>query len=230
MFWEEEEDKNLPYKIPEDVIDLSFSIACKSLPLNHAWELSSQILSHLPWIKNDPVAGIHQIHVAESNNGWLRPEDTDGALLHPSRRTKLTLRIPIEKLGEAQSLSGKILNINNYSLEVLKSKKKALSNASVIFSRYLLSNSSEEDETQFLTRMAKDIKDKTDLTVKKMLCGKSHIIRTPQGDLETRHLMIADLDSATSIKLQQLGLGKGKELGCGLFLPHKGIRSLNSTD
>jgi hypothetical protein len=42
--------------------------------------------------------------------------------------------------------------------------------------------------------------------------------------------MIADLDSETSIKIQQLGLGKGRELGCGLFLPHKSIKTLKPTE
>ena len=63
-----------------------------------------------------------------------------------------------------------------------------------------------------------------------MLCGKSHTIKTPNGYLKTKHLMIADLDNNTSIKIQQLGLGEAKELGCGLFLPHKGIKSLNASE
>ena len=63
-----------------------------------------------------------------------------------------------------------------------------------------------------------------------MLCGKSHAINTPEKTLKTRHLMIADLDNDTSIKIQQLGLGEAKELGCGLFLPHKGIKSLIASE
>ena len=42
--------------------------------------------------------------------------------------------------------------------------------------------------------------------------------------------MIADLDSDPSVKIQQYGLGEGKLLGCGIFLPHKGIKSLNVTE
>jgi len=228
MFWEEDEDKTLPYAVPEDVIDLVFSIKAKTLPLNHAWALSRETLKHLPWFAEDPIAGIHQIHVAESNNGWMRPDDDEeNALLYPSRRTKMTLRIPIEKIEEAKKLSGVILDIDDHSLQLGSSKKKIFSNASVIFSRYVLSDVSET-EHDFLSRMSQELAAKTNFKVKKMLCGKSHVIKTPDKDLTTRHLMIADLDSDTSIKIQQLGLGESRILGCGLFLPHKGIKSLNA--
>lgn len=228
MFWEEDEDKSLPFAVSEDVIDLVFAIKCKTLPLNHAWSLSREILKYLPWIEYDPHAGIHQIHVAESNNGWMRPDDDEeNALLYPSRRTKMTLRIPIDKRNETENISGIMLDIDGHKLEVGNSKKKVFTNASVIFSRYVASKA-DEDENGFLLRISQELKTKTNFNVKKMLCGKSHAIKTPNGNFTTRNLMIADLDSETSIKIQQLGVGKSRELGCGLFIPHKGIKSLNS--
>ena len=230
MFWEEDEDKTLPYEVPDDVIDINFSIKSKALPLNHAWVLSKEIQQALPWMKNDPVAGIHQIHVAESNNGWLRPDDDEeGALLYPSHRTKLSLRIPGKKLKEAQALTGQRLSLDGHEISIGKSRKKELTNASVIFARYVAS-SKDEDENSFLQRIHNDIQTLTDVKVKKMLCGKSHSISTPGGDIFTRHLMIADLDSDPSIKIQQFGLGEYRQLGCGLFLPHKGIKTLKPTE
>jgi hypothetical protein len=35
--------------------------------------------------------------------------------------------------------------------------------------------------------------------------------------------MVADLEAEESVALQQQGLGQGRMLGCGLFVPHKGI-------
>lgn len=230
MFWEEDEDKTLPYQVPDDVIDLNFSIKCKTLPLNHAWPLSTEILKILPWIKNNPNAGIHLIHVAESNNGWLRPEDDEeGALLYPSHRSKLTIRIPSNKLEDAKNLTGNTLDIDGHSLSIGTAKQKALSNSGVIFSRYVACEKNE-DENSFLDRVHADIKHITGVTIKKMLCGKSHFINTPNKKILTRHLMIADLDSDPSIKIQQTGLSKYRELGCGLFLPHKGIKTLKPTE
>ncbi len=230
MFWEEDEDKTLPYQAPDDVIDMVFAIQSKTLPLNHAWPLSREIIKHLPWMPEHDYAGIHQIHVAESNNGWMRPEDDEeGAVLYPSKRTKLTIRIPLEKFEDASNMVGHTLDINGHNLVVGKAKKKVFTNAGVLFARYVLCEPNE-DENSFLTRIAKEIKSKTGFKVKKMLCGKSHNIFTPEAELHTKHLMIADLDSDTSIKIQQLGLGGSRELGCGLFLPHKSIKTLKPTE
>jgi len=66
--------------------------------------------------------------------------------------------------------------------------------------------------------------------VRKLLCGIEHTISTPDGDIETRSVMIADLDKAASLSLQQTGVGPGRHLGCGIFLPHKGIRAVGETE
>ncbi len=229
MFWHEDEDKTLPYQAPDDILDVSFAIRCKQLPLDHAWALSRAIRAALPWFDEDEVSGIHTIHVAESANGWLRPEDTDGQWLIPSRRTRLSMRIPKERLAAIQQLSGQTLDIAGHALTVGDSKEKSLSNTSVLFARQVLS-APEENEPEFLQRIATEIKQLTDLNVKKMLCGKSHLLQTADGHQLTRHLMIADLDNDPSIRIQQYGLGTGRKWGCGLFLPHKSIKTLKQTE
>lgn len=228
QFWEEEDDKTLPYSAPDNIFDVMFSISCKSLPIDHAWELSQELLKHLPWINDYEGAGIHQIHVAESNNGWIRPND-EAALLFPSKRTKMSLRVPSEKYDELHNLIGKSVYIQGHELILGKFKKKPLGNSGVIFSRYVLIKDNQT-ENDFLTEIATEIKEKTNTSIKKMLCGKSHTIKTPDALLKTIHLMIADLDDDTSIKIQQLGLGQGREIGCGLFLPHKSIKTLKPMD
>ena len=61
------------------------------------------------------------------------------------------------------------------------------------------------------------------IEVSKMICGKSGMIRTDEGNIFTRALMIADLQADESVRLQQHGIGDARLLGCGLFVPHKGI-------
>jgi hypothetical protein len=39
--------------------------------------------------------------------------------------------------------------------------------------------------------------------------------------------MVASLTVAESIRLQQRGLGSNRLLGCGIFIPHKGIDPVN---
>lgn len=229
MFWQEDEDKTLPYRAPDDILDLSFAIQCKQLPLDHAWALSQAVHAALPWLQEEEVAGIHTIHVAESGNGWLRPDDTKHQMLLPSRRTRMSLRIPKHRITDSRKLTGKTLDIDGYPLTVGAAKEKSLLNASVVFARYVLSDTGET-EPDFLQRMAQEIKELASFKVKKMMCGTSNTIDTPDGLLHTRHLMIADLDNDSSIRLQQYGLGGGRKLGCGLFMPHKSIKTLKPTE
>jgi hypothetical protein len=50
----------------------------------------------------------------------------------------------------------------------------------------------------------------------------------PEGAIHTRSLMIADLRKAESVKLQEVGIGKHRLLGCGLFLPQKQAKVRNT--
>ena len=227
MFWQEDEDKSLPYQTPDDVIDVLFSIRCKQLPLDHAWALKEAISDSL----NEEIPlGIHHINVAESSNGWNRPDETPETLLYPSRRTKLIIRTHKDHVDALEKLCDGKLSIAGYPLEIGKMKTRMLTNASVVFSRHIVCMSEDEEENSFLERNAAEIFELTGRETKKMMCGKSHQLNTPDGLIHTRHLMIADLDSDASIKLQQKGLGTHRKLGCGIFLPHKGIKSLNATE
>ena len=60
-------------------------------------------------------------------------------------------------------------------------------------------------------------------------CGKMTLLTTPSGMLRTRSLMLSDLSTGESVRLQQQGLGPHGKMGCGIFIPHKGIESVGKT-
>ena len=43
MYWQEQNDKEKKYVVPDDIVDLSFKVQCKQLPLDHAYTLSKTI-------------------------------------------------------------------------------------------------------------------------------------------------------------------------------------------
>ena len=224
MFWQEDDDKPEHAVVPDQILDLGFSIECKQLPIDHAWGLKEALLKALPWLADEPLARVHRIHVAESSNGWMRPEDTEAQVLVPSRRTKLYLRLPKTRLELAQQLTGHTLSLGGYALTVGAAKIRLLQNQPVVFARSVACLP-EETEESFLRRMAAEIQQLTGIKIKKMLCGKSTHLYQPQQPLLTRQLMMADLDNETSIKLQQYGLGEERLMGCGVIIPHKGIKA-----
>jgi len=226
MYWTESADKENKIKIPDDVVDLGFKLDCKCLANDHVWELSQSIQKILPWLADEPQAGIHQIHGAESMNGWNRPDDPD-SLIHLSRRSKMTLRVPAQLVQKAQELEGKALTIGDNSLIIGKSEVKLLSLYEVQFSRYVITRP-EMDEEEFLQQAVAELRE-IDIPPRKLLSGKSQSFTTPQGKITTRSLLVADLEPLEAIRLQETGMGDGRLLGCGLFVPHKGIKHAKET-
>jgi CRISPR-associated protein Cas6 len=223
MFWQEEENKQ-EFQVPDDVQDLLFDIQCRELPVHHIHALSEALKAALPWLADEPQAAIHEIHVAGSQNGWERPDPSLGQKLILSRRTKLTLRLPKHRVAQArEELHGAVLDIDGHPLTVGKAKTKSLSKQGTIFARNLVLQAGEaEDEMTFLERMVRELR-KRHIRVKKAMPGKTSDIHTPEGPIATRSLMIADLTAEESVALQQEALGEHRLLGCGIFLPHKGI-------
>lgn len=228
MFWQEEREEDKPFQVPEDIVDINYRITARTLPLDHAHALSSALLAALPWLEEEDDAGIHLIHGAESGNGWYRPEDVTNELLHLSRRARMSLRIPKQRQADAEALVGQTLDIAGYPLEVGEASIKKLSPLPTLFSRYVRTEPglSEED---FLAWAAAEIK-ALGVPVRKLMAGKSHAFRTPEGTLHTRTLMIADLEPEPAVVLQQKGIGEGRKIGCGLFIPHKGITAVKDTN
>ena len=224
MYWNDDKDKTPGFVMPDDVVDLAYKIACPTIPLDHAHSLSSALLKALPWLAEEKYAGVHLIHGAASGNGWFRPDDTENELLHLSKRTRMRLRIPKNRLQEARALSGQTLNIEGHPLEIGKSDVFLLSSLPTLFSRYVMTRE-ELDEAEFLEEVAGQLT-ALDIPCRKMLGGITHTMNFSGGPVFTRSLMVADLEPEQSVRLQQVGLGEGRTHGCGLFLPHKGIEAV----
>ena len=228
MYWSEEKEKEPEFVVPDDVIDLAFRFVCPTLPLDHAHALSSALLEVLPWLEKEVHAGVHLIHGAASGNGWYRPEDPSTELLHLSRRSRMRLRVPRHRLEDARELTGSSLDVSGHMIEVGESTVYQLSSLSTLFARYVITEDGL-DEGEFLEQAAAQLAE-MDISARKMLGGIAHSMQFPDGPVHTRSLMVAELEPEQSVRLQQLGLGPGRSFGCGLFMPHKGIKPVMQDD
>ena len=222
MHWiEEKDDEATP--IPDVVVDLAFSIRCRELTVDHAYDLYAALSAHLPWLAQEPLAGIHPLHVAETAHGWVRPQKPD-ALLHLSRRTKLVLRLPAERVEQARALEGARLRVGGHGMIICESTRLSLSRSRSLFSRRVVIGG-EESEEQFVERLIGEMH-AMGVRPKKILPGLAHTLRTPRQQLCTRLLSVEDLSMEESFILQMRGLGEHKHLGCGIFIPHKPLSSV----
>lgn len=222
MYWQEEKITEGKPVVPDDVVDLAFDIQCRTLPVDHAWALSEAVIGVLPWIAEEERTGVHTIHVAESGNGWMRPAHADD-LLYLSRRTRLTLRLSKDRIEDAKKLTGATLSVAGNPMHVGEASVRPLGAAATIFARYVVTE--ENDEDTFMRNMLARL-EVLGVHPRKMLCGIEHAIATPSRTLRTRSLMLAELPHPASVLVQQRGLGPERRLGCGLFIPHKGIKEI----
>jgi CRISPR-associated protein Cas6 len=225
MYWEEDEQAE-KITAGNDVVDLVFGLNCRCLPVDHMFALSQAVQKILPWLKDEAAAGLHTINVATSGNGWTRPDDPN-ALLHLSKRTRLELRVPAHRIEDAKKLEGARLDVAGNSLEIKTAAERPLSTLTTLFSRALATNDDIAGEEQVLDWIYVQLK-ALDIKPRKMMCGTEHFIATPKAPIRTRSLMIAGLEKEESLRLQQQGLGPHRHLGCGLFIPHKGIDDIRA--
>jgi CRISPR-associated protein Cas6 len=222
MYWEEN-NKDEPFAVSERIVDVVFTIECKTLPVDHAYALSQAIMQELPWLREEAGAGVHHIHIPEAAHGWMRPEKHDD-LMHLSRRTRLVIRVPAHRVDETRALTGTTLDVAGQKLTITDSNVRPLSDTTTLFARHVVAED-DDNEPEFLENMAALLAD-MGIRPRKMLPGKQNIIHTPDGNLKTRSLMVAELKQEESMLLQENGLGSHRYLGCGIFIPHKGIKEL----
>lgn len=220
MYWQESSDKDEREGLAK-VVDVAFRIRCPRLPVDHAYDLFRAIANKMPWIQNDDMVGIHSIHGAESGNGWYRPGRDGASFMQLSKRVRLILRVPEDRLHQCQELCGKTLRVSSEEITVSNYKVRNMNPMPTLFSRGVLTEAEESEDT-FVERTHDSLK-KMNIDAPKMLPGRQHEIKLPGEHLVARSLLLADVSVPDSFKLQEIGLGKHRKLGCGLFIPHKSI-------
>ena len=219
MFWQENiSDDN--FIVPTNILELSFNIKSKIIPIDNIYLIKKALIKELPWITK-VNATIFNISVADGN-GWQ--QDKQG-FFYPSRRSKLKLRLPKDYIDTGSELAGKTLDLAKYQIKIDKlSSIKKLQTSNVLLSKAIPNNYDNEDD--FLLECSNKLKE-IDIYPKKIMSGLSRKIFYKGSQIQTRSLMVADITKRESIKLQELGLGYDKLLCLGVFAPQKSIDAIN---
>lgn len=227
--WHEIEDENT-FRDSETVTDVVFKMDCKSLPVDHAAILSESLCSQLPWLDKSPVAGIHPVHVAGSQNGWQRPDTEDQPLLL-SKRTRLKVRV--EKCDGEKLITGlenTSHHIDQHSMKILTGRISPLQPVTTLFSRYTVYSHENQtfatSEDSFVQMVVEDC-ERVGYSPTKILSGRSNEVAYNGERLFTRSVMLADVPLEHSINLQAKGLGDLRLIGCGILIPHKGTEPVS---
>lgn len=197
--------------LPE-MLDVAFALAGDTLPTEHRWPLWLALVGALPWLEDEPLAGVHALRVIESDYG---------VSLLP-RRAKLSLRLPLGRARAAATLSGHRLEVAGQALQVGAHQISPVRGATTLYSDFVTTGSAEE------ANFCRDIDaELAQLGVRcRTICGGRRNMRAADRLLAGFALALHDLSVEDGRRLQQAGLGREHRLGCGILVQHKAISGL----
>ena len=197
------------------VIDVSFEVRCERLPRDYGFALFRALADTLDWLEEDALAGVHPLH------GTASADDS----LFLGRRARLMLRLPAERAAQALALSGNRLALGS-GLEIGPGRLRELMPYATVHSHFVSTGSA--DEAEFLALAATELREAG--LPARMITGKAHAMSTPEGEVQGFSLLLHGLTPAQSLAVQARGLGKGRKLGCGIFVPHKSVVAVGADE
>jgi len=194
------------------VTDIQFELKGRALPKDHGHVLFLELARLLPWIAEEELLGIHPVHGADTGQGELML----------GRRTKLTIRTPIDRVEQVMSLSGQTITIGGETLAIGAAKTRPLALYTPLYAHCVTTGSDDEkafaaDIIRLLDEMHID---------SRFICGKRQRVNTAAGEISGYSLMLHGLPVEHAMQIQVTGLGGNRKLGCGIFIPHKSINAL----
>jgi CRISPR-associated protein Cas6 len=201
------------YQHAATLADVQFELSAGEIPADHGVRLFEQLVCHLPWLGQTAGVGVHPVHGAPTGRN-------DNLVVN--RRVKLTLRLPVERLADAQALVGAELEMGAGPIKVGPLKTRTLVPYATLYAHFVVMGSA--DEARFIAEAQAELEA---MGVRAgLIPGKRRRMRTAEGEVEGYSLMLHDLSLEDSIRVQEQGLGRYRIYGCGIFIPHKSIKEV----
>lgn len=195
-----------------DMVDIAFDFSAQALPAGFEWPLYLAVAGLAPWIADSPHAGVHPLRGSRL---------ADGGLL-VARRAKLTVRMPRDRACSASVLEGATLEVGRTRAKVGQGVFRKFRPAPTLYSPRVVMGADQEEA--FCARVESALER---LAIRRsFLCGRRVEVMFDGRAHAAFSVAVHGLDEAQSLLLQGAGLGAGRPVGCGLFVPHKTITGL----
>lgn len=195
------------------MVDVVFELAAGTLVTEHAELLYVALRRELPWLDEEPNAGILPLTGLGRGDGKH----------FVGRRSRLVIRVPMHRSSSADSLSGRMLDLGSASLGIGRSSLRPLLPATEVVHSHFVSFGME-DEIEFLDAC------RSALTKRGIggepVTGRAQRMAAIAGPVYGYSLMLHGLKRAESVAIQETGLGLHRLLGCGNFIPHKSVAAV----
>ncbi|MDE1943527.1 MAG: type I-MYXAN CRISPR-associated protein Cas6/Cmx6 [Betaproteobacteria bacterium] len=195
----------------EPVTDVAFALRGQFVPSGYAQRLWLAVSAALPWLADEPAAGLLPLRGTEQGGGLWLP-----------RRARLVLRLPAGRVEAARTLEGATLDLGQgHVLQVGTAEERPHHGHPTLHAALV---ATELDETAFGEQVRQEL---DDMGVQgQWICGRERMLHCDNVALRGFSLVVHHLKGEQSLRLQARGMGSARHLGCGIFLPFKAIPNL----
>lgn len=188
------------------IVDLAFELMGKWIPVDHGYALYAAMSRLVPAIHSAEGIGVHPIRGRYAANGCL-------ALLPSSR---LVLRLSADHIRLYLRMAGKTFEVDGHRLCVGMPEARLLRPATTLYSRLVTIKGFMEREP-FL-EAAKRKLNTMGITADLQL-GERRTLRVKDKQVVGFEMLATGLDAESSVRLQEIGIGGRRRMGCGIFVP-----------
>ncbi len=196
-------------------VDLSFSVMGKSLPIDHGYGLFAalahwkQELHHLESMSITAITGI----------------PTEQGMMQLTDRSRLLIRLPVDKVPVVYPLAGKSLIIGKHKIRFGIPEMDFLQPAQRLRSHLVIITGYQEPES-FIAAAQRQLEQRCiqgNLRILTKADGtpKRKTIKVKQSTKVGFGLDVTRLSDEDSLTLQRQGIGGKHKMGCGVFVPVK---------
>jgi CRISPR-associated protein Cas6 len=190
------------------IIDLVFPIQGDRIPADHGYLLYSALSQAQPAFHGAAWLGVHAVKGIAA-----------GASLRLPPGSKLRLRLPVDRIGDALPLVGHTVAVGESRIRLGPPQLAPLRPAVTLYSRLVVIKGFMEAEPfqAALQRQLDALKAKGKITL-----GPRRTLRIRDRVIVGYAAWLTELSAEESLDVQERGLGGRRHMGCGLFAPVRG--------
>lgn len=182
------------------------------LPVAYPFALWKELIRLVPGLAEEKSVGVLPLRGTGIKEGMLL-----------SKRAKMVMRLPTKLANQtAAGLAGQQLDISGRSVRLGAAKTRPIHPFPTVHAQLVTGTS---DEVQFVENINTQL---GEMGIKgKLICGRRRTIGDDSQSMQGFSLVVHDLKAEASLHLQFVGLGTGRQFGCGIFVPYKVISGLS---
>lgn len=189
-----------------------FDLDGGTLPAAYPFALWEALIRLAPELAEEESVGVMPLRGTGNKEGLLL-----------SKRAKMVMRLPTKLAGStAARLAGQQFDITGRFVRLGAAKARPIYPFPTVHAQLVTGTT---DEVQFVENINTRL---GEMGIKgKLICGRRRTIADDSHSMQGFSLVVHDLKAEASLHLQFVGLGTGRQFGCGIFVPSKVISGLS---